>query len=94
MTKEAGIVVRIILPGWTPAWVVVAGVLGALLVAAVYALVRLVRVALPATSAERLDWWRDFWLYRRELRRDRWERHMQQLALRERAQSTRAIRKL
>jgi len=60
------------LPAETPTWVIGLSVLGSVLIASVYGLARLARTVLPTTSAERLAWWKVFWQYRRDFRRDRW----------------------
>jgi hypothetical protein len=75
--RRAGFVVRISLPPGAPTWLVGLSLAGILLVGLVYALVRLVRVALPDSPAERLDWWKSFWRHRRDLRHDRWRRRDQ-----------------
>jgi hypothetical protein len=61
------------LPTGAPMWLV-----GIFLASAL--LVGLVRALLPQTPAERLDWWKSYWQYRRALRRDRWRRHEQRRA--------------
>lgn len=69
--------IHIGLPAGTPAWIIGISLAGVLLIGLIYGLVRLVRAALPATSAERLNWWRYYWEHRRDLRHDRWRRRDQ-----------------
>ena len=66
--------IHVSLPPGAPTWVVGLSLAGAVLIGLSYCLVRLVRAALPDAPAERLDWWKAFWRYRRDLRRDRWRR--------------------
>jgi hypothetical protein len=80
--RRARLVIHISLPAGTPMWLVGVSLCGVLLMGVVYGLVRLIRVALPETPAERLDWWKSFWKYRRDLRHDRWKRHEQRRARR------------
>ena len=49
----------------------------ALLVSLVDGSVRLARAALPASSADRVNWWKRHWKHRRNIRRDRWRRRDQ-----------------
>ncbi len=67
--------IRINLPVGAPMWVVSISLAGILLIGLVFGLARLTRAALPATPAERLDWWKCYWQHRRNLRRDRWQQH-------------------
>ena len=62
------------LPAGAPAWAIGLSILGPVLAVLVYGLARLVRAALPDASADRLEWWRCYWQYRRELRQDQCER--------------------
>jgi hypothetical protein len=54
-------------------WGVMLSCAGVILVGVIYGLVRLVRVMLPDTSADRLSWWMHYWEHRRELRQGRWK---------------------
>jgi hypothetical protein len=73
---------HITLPAGAPTWTVGLSILGPMLIALVYGLVRLARATLPDTPAERLAWWRYYWQYRRDLRRDRWKQREQRWARR------------
>lgn len=66
--------VHISLPGATPIWIVGLSIGGMFVTSSLCALVRLARAALPAASADRLDWWTHYWDHRRDLRRERWKR--------------------
>jgi hypothetical protein len=66
--------IHISLSNATPLWVVAISLAGTLLICLILSLSRLVRSVFPQTAAGRLEWWKSFWKYRRDLRRDRWKR--------------------
>lgn len=73
---------HISLPAGAPTWAVGLSLLCPVLVTLIYGLGRLARAVLPDTSAERLAWWKYYWQYRRDLRRDRWKQREQRWARR------------
>lgn len=74
--------IRLSLPAGAPTWAVGVSIAVVLLTGLIVGLAWLARAALPATPAERLDWWKCYWQHRRDLRRDRWRRHVQRHAWR------------
>lgn len=69
--------IHITIPADTPTWVIVISLTGVFLIALVSGLTLLARTVLPKTSAGRLNWWKEFWKHRSNLRHERWERRDQ-----------------
>jgi hypothetical protein len=84
-------VIHVSLPAGTPLWWVILSCIGIIILGVIYGLVRLVRVLLPDTSADRLSWWLHYWEHRRELRQDRWKRQDERQAKRHRGSSHRKV---